>query len=701
MLFHQRRAMEKRYLPNSTELINHELVAPVVKRLRNMVPKLHRGFQLNIDQWREGLKDHPQREYVEEVLRRNTDSPEGGWQIAEETPTFHCNAQYRITAKEAVAGLEKMEKMLKNGYMLGPFAEERGEDQYPEHFFDEDGKLVTAYAPLFFKLEYRPSMSGAMKEKYRLLSDFSNDHDGPSFNDQIPAEEKSVRYITLLEIINWIMDNDLQWLWAIDAQDAYYRMPVQQHMIRLMGAKLAGLSFHFTCLVMGISTACRLYTEFAEVVKWIIMNNHKDLFLWRAQNREGGHDTIVKLLVSYIDDFLGGAHTKEQAMKQLEATKKWWELLGIPSQIDKETGVNRWVNYIGFLINAHDHTLGPRPERLEKYRAALKAINHQYYKRGKKIRVKDLMKIVGQFRSIQCCFPYMIPFLRRLEESIAEKARFHYTGWCRITAEMIEDVEVVRTAVFAAHERMAFKWFTRYKFREEADVEIFTDAATSVGVGGFIKGPKGANFHFYWDSIPNWNVMAHPDITFMELMGVVMAVKLWGSRFEGMAVKLWCDNWAAVAMGARKVACFLRRDLNALLRELCTTAMKERFYFYVQHIPGKDNVIADALSRNIEVTEEDLKRRGTGLAENPTMCTEEAMRLMAKWTSNAHSIQQGRHRARCDCGTDINGRRDRTGILICRKTMEAVDAVQKRWLARKQPNAQERRLEQRRKARAT
>ena len=313
------------------------------------------------------------------------------------------------------------------------------------------------------------------------------------------------------------------------------------------------------------------------------------------------------------------------------------------------------------------------------------------------MKTRDIMTIVGQFRSIQCTYPYIVPFLRRLEEAIARKARSNYHGDIRITMEMVKDIDVIRTAVYASKRPMSFEWFLKVKERKVCDVEVYTDAATTIGVGGFVNQDGGGHFQFLWREYPEWNDRHHPDITYMELFGVVLAAKLWGKRFNRLAVGFWCDNWASVMMAIRKVACFHRRDLNDLLRELCQSVMKHDHHYWIRHIPGVKNIIADAISRNEIVPAAAMRQQGIQYLEKQrTDCRQMAIEMLDRtWFKHTHYIQRVRHEKHCHCDTDVNNRYDRTGRIMCKKTNKLIMEAET-WTKKEKTNQSS---ERRRKAR--
>ena len=142
---------------------------------------------------------------------------------------------------------------------------------------------------------------------------------------------QSITYLSLREILVTIVEGNLQWMWAIDALEAYYRVPIKDKYLRFHGIKLAGMTFFFCCLVMGMAAACKVYTEFADVVAWIVTDNNKHLFT-QFLNGWDESDGIRNLLLHYIDDFSSGHPTKIGAEAQFKAILWWWRLLGIPTQ---------------------------------------------------------------------------------------------------------------------------------------------------------------------------------------------------------------------------------------------------------------------------------------------------------------------------------------------------------------------------------
>ncbi|VDI32332.1 Hypothetical predicted protein [Mytilus galloprovincialis] len=84
-------------------------------------------------------------------------------------------------------------------------------------------------------------------------------------------------------------------------------------------------------------------------------------------------------------------------------------------------------------------------------------------------------------------------------------------------------------------------------------------------------------------------------MAFLELYPIVVAAVLWGKEWCGKRILFYCDNLATVhiiAKGRSK-----ETNIMKLMRKLTMCAATYNFAVYSEHLPGKSNVIADALSR--------------------------------------------------------------------------------------------------------
>ena len=115
-----------------------------------------------------------------------------------------------------------------------------------------------------------------------------------------------------------------------------------------------------------------------------------------------------------------------------------------------------------------------------------------------------------------------------------------------------------------------------------ADLNLFTDASGTLGFG--------ASFKRAW-IMSTWSKeQLSRSIQWKELFAIIAAAATWGNQWQRN-----CDNQAIVHVWQAK------GPKNLALVQLCCTlfflAAKNSFNISLKHLPGADNQIADALSR--------------------------------------------------------------------------------------------------------
>lgn len=135
-------------------------------------------------------------------------------------------------------------------------------------------------------------------------------------------------------------------------------------------------------------------------------------------------------------------------------------------------------------------------------------------------------------------------------------------------------------------------FFYEKTLTKAADMMLYTDASSLIGFGGYYQHKW---FCDRWpDNLPCKSDFA-ASMAFLELYPIVVAAVLWGKEWCGKRILFYCDNLATVhiiAKGRSK-----ETNIMKLMRKLTMCAATYNFAVYSEHLPGKSNVIADALSR--------------------------------------------------------------------------------------------------------
>lgn len=120
------------------------------------------------------------------------------------------------------------------------------------------------------------------------------------------------------------------------------------------------------------------------------------------------------------------------------------------------------------------------------------------------------------------------------------------------------------------------------------DFQVSSDASSSLGYGAIFKS--------HWFCGAWFTVQKPSSIAYKELFPIVIAASLWGSHWVARRVEFLCDDESVVAV--LKTGTSRDQSLVLLLRYLFMLAIQHLFSFTASSVRGKDNPVADALSRS-------------------------------------------------------------------------------------------------------
>ena len=121
------------------------------------------------------------------------------------------------------------------------------------------------------------------------------------------------------------------------------------------------------------------------------------------------------------------------------------------------------------------------------------------------------------------------------------------------------------------------------------DVNVYTVASGGWGCGAW-SGNQWLQLAWPKGKVEEW------PIAVKEIIPIVLAGLLRGERWRGKLVLVHCDNLAVVQV----VNAGYCKDPNLMQHVQCLFLITAHFEFIVKaaHIPGKQNIAADAISRN-------------------------------------------------------------------------------------------------------
>ena len=353
----------------------------------------------------------------------------------------------------------------------------------------------------------------------------------------------------------------------LDIKSAFRLLPISPSDFELLGFKISDHFFIDKCLPFGCSLSCNLFEKFATFLEWELKR--------RANTQNVLH---------YIDDFLlaGRANTNE-CENLMACYSAMCEQFGVPLAPEKTIGPDTTLTFLGLEIDTFEMSVRIPAEKLDKLSLELENLSSK-----KKTTLKQLQSLTGIL--IFCCgaLPAGRAFIRRFYDAMTGLSKpYHHV---RITDEIKQDINIWLYFL------KSFNGSTKYSlpnWHSDDELELFTDSAGQGNLG------CSAIFKTHW-AFMKWPLAWQDndilqDISFLELVPIVMAIHIWGSCLTNKRVILHTDNKALVSILNKRSS--KSKRVMRLIRPLVYHCLMHNIQYRSVHVPGKFNVIADLLSR--------------------------------------------------------------------------------------------------------
>lgn len=403
---------------------------------------------------------------------------------------------------------------------------------------------------------------------WRLINHLSYP-EGNSVNDGISDDLSSVKYSSFDSVVNMIFQlGKKAELAKRDLKSAFRILPISPDDFCLLGVKDNEGNYYIDkFLPMGCKISCSLFEKFSSFLDWLVK------YLARMNS-----------LDHYLDDFIfAGEQNSNHCHKLVVTFSEACSQLGVPIAEEKSIGPCTKLVFLGLEIDSVNMLIRiPLHKVKELHDLIVKVINRH------KVTLKEFQSLVGKLSFFTQAIRSSRAFLRRCYDSmIGVKKPFHKI---RITAAIKLDLLTWLTFLESFN---GIAYIPSDTWLTSDCLELYTDSAGSNLLGCSCYYKQEWAFFPWPETWCSEELMK--DITFLEMVPVVLALYLWGKQLSQKNVVLHIDNQALVYVINKQTT--KSKRLMQLVRQFVLLAMVNSINFKAFHISTNLNCIADSISR--------------------------------------------------------------------------------------------------------
>ena len=418
--------------------------------------------------------------------------------------------------------------------------------------------------------------------KTRLIFHLSHPRDperGTSVNGSTPEELTSVKYLTFDDAVRLcIKAGPGCYIGKSDMTSAFRHLGMKKKHWRYLVMKAQNPTDHRwyyfvdKCMPFGASISCSHFQEFSNAIAHIVK------FVTQIDN------------INYLDDFFFAALLKAICNGQIQAFINICREINFPVSMDKTFWGTTRLTFLGLLIDTVNQLICVPYEKVQKAR---NLISHVLNKKNKTIRLKNLQSLTGFLNFLGKAVIPGRAFTRRLYsvQTGAEDKNLKKNHHVNVNAEMRLDLEMWEK--FLDHPSIYSRKFIDLQNElYSMDVDFYTDASANptLGCGGI------SDNDWY---IHQWNEKFlkknKPSINYLELYAVTVAIFNWIQKYRNKRIFIFCDNMSVVQMiNSNTSKC---KNCMVLIRIIVLQGLTNNVHIKAKHIPGKQNIFSDQLSR--------------------------------------------------------------------------------------------------------
>ncbi|XP_076158563.1 uncharacterized protein LOC143141734 [Alosa pseudoharengus] len=299
--------------------------------------------------------------------------------------------------------------------------------------------------------------------KKRLIFDMSSPHSDTiaSVNECIPQQPFSLYYASVDNAIHLIkIAGHGSWLAKADITDAFKVMPIHPADWHLFGVKWESKFYFAVRLTFGCRSSPYIFNCLSEALCWILLNVSK-----------------LPFVLHLLDDFLLIDFPSPET-SVLDCLKQVFHDVGVPLSIEKTEGPCKSLVFLGILLDSVEMQASLPNEKLVRIRSIAESFQSSDVVTKRELlsllgHLNFAMRIIPQGRSFISCLLNLAHSVIKLSDLVCldEGCRSDLRFWSHLLNNW-NGISFFYNDVPESSESLA----------------LYTDAAPSVGFGGFYQG---------------------------------------------------------------------------------------------------------------------------------------------------------------------------------------------------------------------
>lgn len=366
--------------------------------------------------------------------------------------------------------------------------------------------------------------------------------DARRLNKQMEKDHECPRSIEeIFKTCKLNSSSELKYFSRLDTTSGYWQIPLTEDSKQYTGFRINSKTYVFRVLPFGLSTAA---SSFIRMISKIF------------------GPEFDSFLTGYIDDMLIISDSFEQHIKHLKMVFKRLQEFGLTLNISKCDFFCDQLNFLGYVINSNG--IKPNPSRVKAIVEYTRPHN-----------VKQLQRFLGLCNFDRSFCKSFSSFCEPLTKLLRKTVRWEWKEPQEKAFEKIKDLLI--NAAMLYHPVLSAEWHVNIDASEYGLgaqlYQVLDGESRTIAYASRLLLPRETRYHS----------------NEKEVLACVFALTRWRVYLLGRHFTVHTDNKALTYINTcRLLSPRIARWVLAL----------QEFDFSIEHISGKDNIVADALSRD-------------------------------------------------------------------------------------------------------